>query len=103
LVAVIIAARFESLAAIRLRAYIGMLTLLLGSIATGWLLGGAQQPVRKALTLTTALRNFGVGLVIATSSFPESAALTAVVAYALTEISGSVVPAWMWGRRFEST
>ncbi len=44
----------------------------------------------------TSLRN--VGLVIATSAFPGSAAVTAVTAYGIVEILGSPRLAVAWGR-----
>ncbi len=43
------------------------------------------------MTLTTLLRNVGVGLVIATSNFPGTAAMTATLAYGLLEIAGSLL------------
>ena len=86
------------LAAIRLRGYVGMLVLLVASWAAGWLLGGPGAGNRRALTLTTSLRNVGVGLVIATSNFGGTAAVTAVLAYGIFEILGSVFLALAWGR-----
>jgi BASS family bile acid:Na+ symporter len=52
---------------------------------------------RKALTLTTSLRNVGVGLVIATGSFAGTSAVPAVVTYAVFEIAGSLLLAIWWG------
>src|SRR5579862_6206156 len=65
---VILVAQFRLLAEIRLPGLVGMLALLAASLAAGWLLGGPGTGNRKALTLTTSLRNVGVGLVIATGN-----------------------------------
>lgn len=89
---------YPLLAEIRLRGYAGMLVLLLSSWAAGWLLGGPGSDNRRALALTTSLRNVGVGLVIATSSFSGTAAVTAVLAYGILEIVGSLLLALAWSR-----
>jgi len=89
---------FPLLAAIRLRGYGGMLALLVASWASGWLLGSPGADNRRALALTTSLRNVGVGLVIATSNFGGTAAVIAVLAYGIFEIVGSVILALAWGR-----
>ena len=89
---------FPLLAEIRLRGYVGMLALLVASWAAGWLLGGPGTDNRRALALTTSLRNVGVGLVIATSNFGGTAAVTAVLAYGIFEIVGTVLLALAWGR-----
>ena len=94
----ILATQFGMLAAIPLRAYGGMLGLLIASLTAGWLLGGPGDANRKAMTLTTSLRNVGVGLVIATGSFPGTPAVTATLAYGLIEIFGSLLLALWWGR-----
>ena len=94
----ILATQFQMLVAILGRAYFGMSLLLIASTAAGWILGGPRTDDRKALALTTSLRNVGVGLVIATSGFPRSPAVSAVLAYGLFEILGSVVQAIWWGR-----
>lgn len=86
------------LAAIHLRSYMGMLALLVASWVAGWLLGGPEPDSRRALALTTSLRNVGVGLVIATSNFAGTAAVTAVLAYGIFEIVGSLLLALWWGR-----
>jgi BASS family bile acid:Na+ symporter len=75
-----------------------MLALLVASWAAGWLLGGPGCGNRRALTLTTSLRNVGVGLVIATGNFAGTAAVTAVLAYGVVEIGGSLLLALAWGR-----
>ena len=95
---VVLVVYFPLMAEIRLRGYVGMLALLVASWAAGWLLGGPGADNRRALALTTSLRNVGVGLVIATSNFGGTAAVTAVLAYGIFEIVGSLLLALAWGR-----
>jgi BASS family bile acid:Na+ symporter len=86
------------LAVIGRRGWIGMAVLLIASCASGWLLGGPGIANRRALALTTSLRNVGVGLVIATGNFFGTAAVTAVLVYGLFEIIGSLLLAVGWSR-----
>lgn len=90
LVGLIVATQYEMLAAIRLRGWTGMILLLLATLAIGWLCGGPDVAIRKALAVTTAARNAAVGLVIVTSNFAGTPAVTAVVAYALVSILGAL-------------
>jgi BASS family bile acid:Na+ symporter len=75
-----------------------MLVLLAASLAVGWLLGGPLSPVRRALAVTTALRNVGPGLVIAAGAFAGTPAVTAVLAYGLFAVVGTflIVRAVAW-------
>jgi BASS family bile acid:Na+ symporter len=98
-IGLILVVDFPLLKEIRLRGYGGMSALLIASWVVGWLLGGPGHDSRKAMTLTTSLRNVGVGLVIAGSNFPGTAAVTAALAYGLLEILGSVLLAVWWGRQ----
>ena len=95
----ILVAQFHLLTEIRLRAFIGMLALLIASWAAGCLLGGRKPDARRAMTLTTSLRNVGVGLVIATGSFAGTPAVTATLVYGLFEVVGSLLLALWWARR----
>ena len=97
-IGIVLVVYFPLMAEIRLRGYVGMLALLVASWAAGWLLGGPGSDNRRALTLTTSLRNVGVGLVIATSNFGGTAAVTAVLAYGIFEIVGSLLLALACGR-----
>lgn len=97
-VVVILFVHFQMLSEIRLSGYIGMTVLLIGSWAAGWLLGGPGSGLGKSMALTTSLRNVGVGLVIAAGSFAGTPAVTAVVAYGILEIAGSLLLALAWGR-----
>ena len=51
------------------------------------------------MTLTTAWRNVGVGLVIAAGAFPGTAAVTATLVYGLFAVVGSLLLASWWGRQ----
>jgi BASS family bile acid:Na+ symporter len=95
----ILVVQFHLLKEIRLRAFAGMAALLAVSWAAGWVLGGREAGTRKALTLTTSLRNVGVGLVIATGSFGGTPAVTATLVYGLMEVVGSLLLALWWARR----
>ena len=94
---------FHVLLEMRPRGYAGMTALLAASWLAGWLFGGANWDECKAMVLTTGLRNVGVGLVIATTSFPGTGAVTATLAYGLFEIFGCLLLAYWWGRRENST
>jgi BASS family bile acid:Na+ symporter len=102
-VAFILVAHYDLFMEIRPRAYVGMLALLLASWAAGWLLGGPEGSIRRAMTLTTSLRNVGVGLVIASGAFAGTPALTAVLVYGLIEVGGSLLLALAWARRENAT
>jgi BASS family bile acid:Na+ symporter len=95
----ILVARFQTLAEIRPAAFVGMLALLVASLAAGWLLGGPVRATRRALTITTALRNVGPGLVIAVGSFAGTPAVTAALAYGLFAVAGTAVCALALGRQ----
>jgi len=97
-IGIVLVVYFPLMAEIRLRGYVAMSALLAASWAAGWLLGGPGTDNRRALTLTTSLRNVGVGLVIVTSNFGGTAAVTAVLAYGIFEIVGSLLLALACGR-----
>jgi BASS family bile acid:Na+ symporter len=80
-----------------------MLALLLASWVAGWLLGGPENDTRKTMTLTTSLRNGGVGLVIATGTFAGTPAVTATLAYGLFAVVGTLMLALGWARRGAAT
>jgi BASS family bile acid:Na+ symporter len=95
-VGLILVTQFHLLTDIRSLSFLGMFILLVMCWSAGWILGGRQTDARKAMTLTTALRNVGVGLVIATGTFAGTPAVTAVLAYGIIEIIGSLVLAFGW-------
>ena len=94
LICLILAAQYRMLLEIRFRGFFGMFALLLATLAIGWLLGSRDIENRKTMMLTTALRNVGVALVIANSKFAGTPALTAVLAYGLIEVAGSLLVAF---------
>jgi BASS family bile acid:Na+ symporter len=102
-VGLILVAQFRLLAEISPRAFVGMAALLIASWAAGWLLGGPGTGTRKVMTLTTSLRNVGVGLVIATGAFAGTPAVTATLVYGLFEVVGSLLLALCWGRTVAPT
>ncbi len=81
--ALIISLQYKTLAEIRWVGFVGLTLLILLSLAAGWIVGGQMIGIRRAVALTTAARNVGVALVIATASFPDSAAVTAVIVVAI--------------------
>jgi len=95
----ILATQFQMLMQIKLKGFAGMLVLLAASLVIGWLLGGPDRDGRKTMALTTSLRNAGVGLVIATGSFAGTPAASAVVAYGIVAVFGSLAVASWWGRQ----
>jgi BASS family bile acid:Na+ symporter len=98
LVGLILSAQYETLLAIRWLAWLGMLILLLASLIIGWCCGGSNRGARRALAVTTGVRNAAVGLAIATTNFARTPAVTAVVAYALVAIFGSLAFAAVLGK-----
>lgn len=98
LIGLIVAAQHQTLAAIRPRGWTGMSLLLLASLGIGWFCGGPDLANRKTMAVTTVARNAAVGLVIATSSFAGTPAVTAVVAYGLFSIVGALGCALLFSR-----
>jgi BASS family bile acid:Na+ symporter len=98
-VGLILVIQFHLLAEIGWRAWVGMSALLVASCASGWLLGGPGIDNRRAMALTTSLRNVGVALVIAAGNFAGTAAVTATIAYGIFEIVGSLLLSLGWSRR----
>lgn len=82
-VVLILIAQMSFLLEVRPIGLLGMLALMLASWLMGWALGGPSTDSRKAMSVTTTLRNVSVGLVIAAQNFPGTPAVTAVVAYGL--------------------
>ncbi|HVN21377.1 MAG TPA: bile acid:sodium symporter [Dongiaceae bacterium] len=99
LLTVIISVQFQTLAQIRPRAYFAMFCLVLGTLFAGGLV--SKRPadaIGKSLILTTGVRNVGVSLVIATGSFPGTAAITSATAYAIFQTIVIALIAFLWGR-----
>ncbi len=99
LLTVIIIVQFQTLADIHVRGYFGMLCLVLATLVAGLLVTKqGQADTAKSMILTTSVRNVGVSLVIATASFPGTAAITSVTAYALFQTVVIALVALTWGR-----
>ncbi|MGF9761267.1 bile acid:sodium symporter [Microvirga sp. 0TCS3.31] len=77
-----------------------MLMLLGVSLGAGWLAAGPGSRDRKAMALTTASRNVGLGLVITAGAFAGTSATTAVLVYGLVQLLGSFLLALSWRRPF---
>jgi BASS family bile acid:Na+ symporter len=95
---VILGVQWEMLMGNPIRAYLGMLALVLTAVGAGWLLGGPGSENRTAMTMATAVRNVGVSLVIATGSFPGTKAVTAATAFAIFQTIVMALVALGWGR-----
>ena len=99
LLVVIIAVQFQTLADIQLKGYFGMMclvlaTLLAGALVTKW----PHSEAGRSMIMTTGVRNVGVSLVIATASFPGTAAITSATAYAIFQTITVAIVALAWGR-----
>lgn len=97
-VGLIIVVQFDMLIQIRPLSFLGMLMLLVATWVFGWLIGGRKTENRKTMTITTSLRNISVALVVATGTFPGTSAVTAVAAYGLISLLGSLFLAILMGR-----
>jgi BASS family bile acid:Na+ symporter len=95
---VIVAVQFQMLIRIPLRAFAGMMALVSASAAAGWLAGGPGWADRIAMVMATSVRNVGVGLVIATASFPGTKAVTSSMAFALFQTAVMALVALCLGR-----
>ena len=98
MIGLILAVQFPSLTAIRPVGFLGMLALVLAALVAGWGLGLPGSGNRRAMAISTSVRNVGVGLVIATSSFPGTPAVTATLAFALFQTIVMALVAFGWGR-----
>jgi len=95
---VILGIQWEVLMGIPVRAYLGMLALVLLAVGVGWLLGGPGRENRTNMTMATWVRNVGVSLVIATESLAGTKAVTAATAFAIFQTIVMALVALGWGR-----
>jgi len=100
--AVILFAQGRMLSQIHIKGYLGMSSLLTASMVAGWVVDRHGQNA-KGLILTTAVRNVGVALVIASASFPGTAAISSTIAYALFQTIIIALVAFIWGRLTPTT
>jgi BASS family bile acid:Na+ symporter len=98
LLGVVLTVQFDLLIGIPFRAYAGMTVLVFAAVAAGWLLGGPGGDNRTAMVMATAVRNVGVALVIATSSFPGTASVTAATTFGIFQTVIMALVALGWGR-----
>lgn len=97
-IGLVLALHFQTFLAIRPIGFAGMFALVLAALAVGWLFGMPGRGNRTAMAITTSVRNVGVALVIATSSFPGTAAVTATLVFALFQTILMAIVAIGWGR-----
>jgi BASS family bile acid:Na+ symporter len=98
LLAAIVGSQFSTLIEIKFKAWFGMTLLFVASFLIGWFSGGPHIADRKSIGITTVNRNVAVGLAIVASSFPNTPAVIAVVAYGLFTIVGSLACAMLLSR-----
>jgi bile acid:Na+ symporter, BASS family len=96
--ALVVIAQFDMLVRVPARAFAGMTALVFAGLVAGWLLGGPGGETRTAVSFATAVRNVGVSLVIATTSFPGTPAVTAATAFAVFQTVLLALVALAWGR-----
>lgn len=94
----ILGTQWQTLGQIRVIAYVAMAGLVLASCALGWALGWPGKGERTALAMVTSVRNVGVALVIVTSSFGGTGAVTVTTAFALLQTLLMAIVAMAWGR-----
>jgi bile acid:Na+ symporter, BASS family len=58
-----------------------MLCIVVLSVAAGWTLGGPDREDRRTLSIGTAIKKVGLGALVATTSFPRTEVLAAVLTY----------------------
>jgi BASS family bile acid:Na+ symporter len=97
--AVIFASQLPRLLDVRPSGVLGMLVLMAVSLLVGWFSGGERNEDRRAVALTTAIRNVGLGIEVTAGAFAGTSAVTAVLAYGLIQLLGSFLIALWWRRR----
>lgn len=95
---VILASQFPRLLDVGPGGVLGMMILLGLSLGAGWSSGGQDDENRRAVALTTAIRNVGLGLEITVATFPGTSAVTAVLVYGLVQLLGSLLVTLQWHR-----
>jgi len=101
--ALIIALQYRTLAEIRASGFVGICLLIILCLIAGWFLGDQSIGMRRAVGFTTATRNAGVALVIATASFPDTVAVSGVIVFAIFQTILLVLLALLIGRHTPTT
>jgi BASS family bile acid:Na+ symporter len=96
--AVILTSQFPRLLNVRFDDILAMLILLGVSVGAGWSAGGRSDQDCRAVALTTTIRNVGLGLVIASSTFAGTPVVTTVLTYGLIQLLMSFLLALRWRR-----
>ncbi len=94
----IIYTKWDMLTSISARGLFGMLFLAAATLVIGWLFGGRDVGTRRAMAASTAVRNVGVALVIATGSFAGTQAVTSALAYAIFQTILLALLVMAWGK-----
>jgi predicted Na+-dependent transporter len=92
-IVLILASQFSMLAHVRLRGFVGMMTLWAAALTVGWLAGAPGRDNRSARALTTAERNDGLAMVIVTGNFAGTPAVPAAMIYGLVEMLATLFAA----------
>lgn len=73
-VGILLASQSEHILSIRLLTYVVLVVLVVGCLLVGdWMLIGKPDDKRRALAVSTAIRNIPLAFLIASASFPDSA------------------------------
>jgi BASS family bile acid:Na+ symporter len=75
--------QFRIIAGIRQDELFVMIILVIACMTTGWLTGWPGLKNRTSSSIITIMRNMGLGMGIATSSFPGSPVVTTILAYSV--------------------
>jgi bile acid:Na+ symporter, BASS family len=76
-------AQYKSLGHLTLTFFLGFYLLFAAGLVGGWLLGGPDKGVRKAMAFSSPQRNSGVAMVIAAANFPATPAVAVSVVFAV--------------------
>jgi BASS family bile acid:Na+ symporter len=79
-----------------------MVLLTIASVLAGWYLGGPDLDTRRALALGTSIEFSGGALLVVSSSFANTSAGIAVVAFALIMVVTNTAIALYWNRSRQS-
>jgi bile acid:Na+ symporter, BASS family len=81
------------------RGMMAILILVLLSMVTGWLLGGPEPEDRRVLGIGTTLRNVGLCALIASTNFPRTPVVAAVLTYFVFQFVVTTLFGAYFGRR----